>query len=503
MQEVESESTFDEFVRILEVADHIEALKMLSPDSLTKKQVTTGTKAFYSMAEQLSGNKVKQTNYPLGLQPSGYSLSPKVLNPSKQSELPPGPSMRQFTSNQSPNIMTSLMEKNQATMIKSENDQSEVSFRLSDSSFDDVSKRHSGDYRNSTMKHDIAPRNERVSFSLKQTDNQHFEMFSSPGNSLWGSKLKELYPNRYSKESMNKDLSSFKDLNLKNHESEQKSDKRVGSSDDNESDDDELIRFHPYQESSDHNCMPPHVVVSSDSESSTTSESLVLSSKLLTESAVMALAKEAPTTMYVIPATTCHQDPKEDYKMTSRPRGPCLIINNIDFDSDIFPQRKGSDIDAMRFDDVFKQLGFTTFLHRNQTADQMKSLCKEIASHCEKKHNALFVILLSHGSETGIYGTDGIEVDLHDIITFFDNKHCKAMVGKPKVFVIQACRGRQVDYGDCLDAVPLSMNYSEDRVPFSRMAEFSRKNGKHESVRNDMLFIFSCLAGKFQKSSSI
>lgn len=258
---------------------------------------------------------------------------------------------------------------------------------------------------------------------------------------------------------------------------------------------------------SGHCCLPSQIIPSSDSDSSSLSESFILNPKIISEVGMMALSKENASTMTVKKASFCHHNLAEDYKMTAKPRGPCLIINNIDFDSDIFPQRKGSDQDARRFDDVFQQLGFAVFLRRNQTAEQMKSLCKEIASKCKKEHDALFVILLSHGSECGIYGSDGIEVDLNDIITYFDNKHCKAMIGKPKVFVIQACRGRMVDYGekDSIDAVSVqqetsSINLSYDnyhsQIPFSRRSEFVKNRfGNSHPIRTDMLLIFSCLAG--------
>lgn len=214
------------------------------------------------------------------------------------------------------------------------------------------------------------------------------------------------------------------------------------------------ICWHPYEQShadsgtsaqrasSPHLCNPSIGSISS-AESDSSSASLVVDPNLILDSNVtMALAKEGPNMMTVKMASICHNDPEDDYKMTSRPRGPCLIINNIDFEADIFPTRKGSDEDARRFDDIFQQLGFTVIMRRNQTADQMRKLFKDVADECKPEHNALFVFILSHGSEHGIYGTDGMEVLLEsEIISCFDNRNCKAMLGKPKVFVIQACRG--------------------------------------------------------------
>lgn len=210
-----------------------------------------------------------------------------------------------------------------------------------------------------------------------------------------------------------------------------------------------VICWHPYARAhagnqGAHHCLPcgsSFTSVSSESDSS--SDSLMIDPNLILDSNVtMAIAKEGTNLMAVKAATVCHNNPEEDYKMTSRPRGPCLIVNNIDFQADWLPTRKGSDEDARRFDDIFKQLGFTVIMRRNQTADEMRKLFKDVASQCKREHDALFVFIFSHGSEHGIYGIDGLEVCLEsEIISCFDNRNCKAMLGKPKVFAIQACRG--------------------------------------------------------------
>lgn len=136
-----------------------------------------------------------------------------------------------------------------------------------------------------------------------------------------------------------------------------------------------------------------------------------------------------------------HRNPLLDYKMTSKPRGPCLIVNNVNFEGDMFPKRRGSDIDANQLSDVFNQLGFQVQCMRDLTSHKMKSFLMQASASCKLKYDALVVILLSHGTESAIYGTDGIEMDLNDIISMFDNKRCKQMIGKPKVFIVQACRG--------------------------------------------------------------
>ena len=52
-------------------------------------------------------------------------------------------------------------------------------------------------------------------------------------------------------------------------------------------------------------------------------------------------------------------------------------------------------------------------------------------------------VAMSHGGPDAIYGTDGKPVSIsHDIINQFDGKNWPKMEGKPKIFLIQACRGQ-------------------------------------------------------------
>ena len=44
--------------------------------------------------------------------------------------------------------------------------------------------------------------------------------------------------------------------------------------------------------------------------------------------------------------------------MTSKPRGHVYIIDNEDFENDVFRKRKGSHVDSENLNDLFSQLGF-------------------------------------------------------------------------------------------------------------------------------------------------
>lgn len=207
----------------------------------------------------------------------------------------------------------------------------------------------------------------------------------------------------------------------------------------------------------------------------------------------------------VVKASEWHRDPIEDYKMSARNRGICLIINNVEFDLNFLPTRKGSDMDAFRFKEVFKQLGFEVDCKRNLTAEKMKNTFIQKASLCHPKHDALIVILLSHGTESGVFGIDGLEVDLNETLSHFDNKKCKHMTGKPKVFIVQACRGRSTDYGvrdtQAFWSQPESQSHAQpsqltqiqsQAVRIPRWAEYDKE---FQPTRTDMVLCFSSQNG--------
>jgi hypothetical protein len=48
--------------------------------------------------------------------------------------------------------------------------------------------------------------------------------------------------------------------------------------------------------------------------------------------------------------------------MFSKPRGRVLIIDNEEFDNDIFERRKGSAVDSNNLEILFTELGFRVIL---------------------------------------------------------------------------------------------------------------------------------------------
>ncbi|CAG2108821.1 unnamed protein product [Medioppia subpectinata] len=135
------------------------------------------------------------------------------------------------------------------------------------------------------------------------------------------------------------------------------------------------------------------------------------------------------------------------YPMTKNPRGYCVIIDNEKFST--MTRRIGTTADTNRLAYVFIQLFFRVIIYRNKTAEEMLKILSDIATdNALIGHNALAVIILSHGSTEGIYGTDGVTVPQNKIFKMFNNKNCPQLIFKPKMFFLNACRGGHVSMRD-------------------------------------------------------
>ncbi|KAG6927655.1 caspase 4, apoptosis-related cysteine peptidase, partial [Chelydra serpentina] len=96
---------------------------------------------------------------------------------------------------------------------------------------------------------------------------------------------------------------------------------------------------------------------------------------------------------------------------------------------------------------LLEGLGYKVETHCNLNAQAMAETLKQFAARNEHRtSDSTFLVLMSHGVRTGLCGTksqgestDVLSVDT--IYTTFNNKNCQALVGKPKVIIIQACRG--------------------------------------------------------------
>ncbi|XP_072525806.1 caspase-3a [Salminus brasiliensis] len=134
--------------------------------------------------------------------------------------------------------------------------------------------------------------------------------------------------------------------------------------------------------------------------------------------------------------------------------GHCIIINNKNFHrSTGMNQRNGTDVDAGNAMKAFGKLGYKVKVFNDQTVDQIKQVLTAVAKDDHSRCASLVCVLLSHGDEGVFFGTDG-PLELKALTSLFRGDRCTSLVGKPKLFFIQACRGTDLDAGIEMDNNP-------------------------------------------------
>ncbi|XP_030310556.1 caspase-8-like isoform X1 [Calypte anna] len=150
----------------------------------------------------------------------------------------------------------------------------------------------------------------------------------------------------------------------------------------------------------------------------------------------------------------------EAYKMSSQPRGVCLILNNHSFAKarETVPKfrsmkdRDGTDVDAEALRRVFSQLHFEVAEHKDLTAQQIRETVNSYRCQDHQDRDCFVCCILSHGKRGVIYGVDGQEVAIQELTTSFTGENCRSLAGKPKVFFVQACQGDAFQKGVVVEA---------------------------------------------------
>ncbi|KAK7501456.1 hypothetical protein BaRGS_00007260 [Batillaria attramentaria] len=160
------------------------------------------------------------------------------------------------------------------------------------------------------------------------------------------------------------------------------------------------------------------------------------------------------------------KDNGDVYNFTFSRRGRAIIINNKNFR--YCGERRGSEKDAEALQSVFKMLGFdVNDVKSNKYTDLTAKAMKEVLQKEAKEYNhadsdCLAVAILSHGDEERlkkvtskdtivrrdvIFGVDWEPVSTEYIMHIFKDENCPGLIGKPRLFFLQACRGEDFDDG--------------------------------------------------------
>uniref|UniRef100_I3J831 Uncharacterized protein n=1 Tax=Oreochromis niloticus TaxID=8128 RepID=I3J831_ORENI len=119
-----------------------------------------------------------------------------------------------------------------------------------------------------------------------------------------------------------------------------------------------------------------------------------------------------------------------------------LLINIIRF-YDPKSNRHGAEHDTKAMLNLFNYLGYDVLQYQDLTAQiEIDQALIHFSKHPKLFHtDSVFVVLMSHGGTGTICGSDLKDFKIDTIYERLNTKNCPALMNKPKVIIIQACRG--------------------------------------------------------------
>nr|XP_046245207.1 caspase a-like isoform X2 [Scatophagus argus] len=130
-----------------------------------------------------------------------------------------------------------------------------------------------------------------------------------------------------------------------------------------------------------------------------------------------------------------------------------LLITNIKFANEKF-NRNGAEKDEENMDKLLTSLGYKVVKYTNLTAKQIDEAIIKFSKHPElKETDSVLVVIMSHGKLGAILGvnweneTSGDaspdEFPINNIYKHLGSQKCPELMNKPKIIIIQACRGEE------------------------------------------------------------
>uniref|UniRef100_A0A3P9MYE5 Caspase a n=1 Tax=Poecilia reticulata TaxID=8081 RepID=A0A3P9MYE5_POERE len=123
-----------------------------------------------------------------------------------------------------------------------------------------------------------------------------------------------------------------------------------------------------------------------------------------------------------------------------------LLITNRNFtDEDL--TRKGAEKDEENMLNLLRSLQYEVVRHNDLTAKGIEKALREFTTHPKlKETDSVFVVIMSHGKRGLVLGVDHRqdkpdEFPVDKIYKYLGPQKCSALMDKPKVIIIQACRG--------------------------------------------------------------
>ncbi|KAH1170471.1 hypothetical protein KIL84_001456 [Mauremys mutica] len=161
-------------------------------------------------------------------------------------------------------------------------------------------------------------------------------------------------------------------------------------------------------------------------------------------------------------------DPAAQYKMSHRRRGVALIFNHEQFYWHLtLPDRRGTLADRDNLKRSLTELGFEVRCFDDLKAEDVMQNIYEVSMDNHSDADCFVCVFLSHGEDNHIYAYDA-KIKVQTVTDMFRGDKCPSLAGKPKIFIIQACRGDKHDdpviVQDAVDSIVDKSNVNETEV---------------------------------------
>ncbi|KAL7403938.1 hypothetical protein ABVT39_007491 [Epinephelus coioides] len=138
-------------------------------------------------------------------------------------------------------------------------------------------------------------------------------------------------------------------------------------------------------------------------------------------------------------------DPAKEYKMDNIRRGLALIFNQERFNWRLgLNDRHGTEADGKNLEKRLTELKFEVRAYDDLGKKDVEDRITEAAEADHSDADCFLLVFLSHGNDDHVFAKDG-KIPIQDITSLFKGDKCRSLVGKPKIFIFQACRGDKHD----------------------------------------------------------
>ena len=124
-----------------------------------------------------------------------------------------------------------------------------------------------------------------------------------------------------------------------------------------------------------------------------------------------------------------------------------VIIGNENFDEGTdLCQLTGVPVDVRNVKEFLSLYGIHSNVDTDVDAEDIKRILQRLSKRDFSKYSGLIVTIITHGKEGNtLFGKDGKDVELKELAKLFNSAKCKGLKDKPKIFIINACRGGKQD----------------------------------------------------------